>query len=243
MPVGNCKAREESTASFLQQSSNLPCLRVGHHFRKNSVGRWPRELGVRDKGNLKIPTEHVEFALALSSTDGSSRSGSKVSGRAGWPSYPRRSQTRKSLGGSASHKLKYGRDPTDQQPEWSNTASPLLDQLEQRSWPVSKIRTGPHSHDGDQAQRPGHHQEPPEHAREVTSAHGSAKHSLSVKTGPRPAGGPPARQGNTQRRAQSLRPPSGVANRLPANFKLKGGRVPGRLGSSIIKIASSEAKK
>ncbi len=26
-----------------------------------------------------------------------------------------------------------------------------------------------HSHDGDQAQRPGHHQEPPEHAREVTS--------------------------------------------------------------------------
>jgi hypothetical protein len=53
---------------------------------------------------------------------------------------------------------KYGRDPTDQQ----------------RSWLVNKIRTDIAMRGG-QAQRPGHHQEPSEHAREVPSAHGSAK--------------------------------------------------------------------
>ena len=67
---------------------------------------------------------------------------------------------------------------------------------------ASEQDTYGHSHDhGDQAQHPGHHhddQEPPEHAisasaREVTSAHGSAKENGAGVSGL----GPPARQETT----------------------------------------------
>jgi hypothetical protein len=50
-------------------------------------------------------------------------------------------------------------------------------------------------------QRPGHHQEPPEHAREVTLAHGSANEDGTGVSGL----GPPARQGTTHGGTQ--RPP------------------------------------
>ncbi len=67
---------------------------------------------------------------------------------------------------------KYGRDPTDQQ----------------RSWLVNKIRTDIAMIGT--AQRPSHHQEPPvtDHAREVTSAHGSARENGTGISGL----GPPA---------------------------------------------------
>ncbi len=88
---------------------------------------------------------------------------------------------------------KYGRDPTVQ--------------LEQRSWLVNKIRT-------DMAvmgtklnvQVMIKIQEPPEHAREVTSAHGSAKEDGAGV----PGLGPPTKHRTTHRRTQ--RPPSGVAD-------------------------------
>ena len=57
---------------------------------------------------------------------------------------------------------KYGRDPADQQ----------------RSWLVNKIRpdTARKGITGKlNFERPGHDQEPPEHARQVSSAHGSEK--------------------------------------------------------------------
>ncbi len=85
---------------------------------------------------------------------------------------------------------KYGRDPTYQQ----------------RPWLVNKIRTDIAMIGTKLIERPGHHQEPPEHAREVTSAHGSARENGAGISGL----DPPARQGTAHGRTQ--RPPSGVAD-------------------------------
>ena len=80
---------------------------------------------------------------------------------------------------------KYGREPT----------------LQQRTWLANKIRTDiAMTATNFETQRPGHHQEPPEHAREVIPAHGCAE-----KDGTRlgvSGLGPPAsaRQGTTHGR-------------------------------------------
>ncbi len=48
------------------------------------------------------------------------------------------------------------------------------------------IHTNGHCNDGDQTQRPGHHQEPPEHAREVPPADGCAEKDATRVSGPGP---------------------------------------------------------
>jgi hypothetical protein len=61
---------------------------------------------------------------------------------------------------------------------------------------ASEQSTIGHCNDGDQTQRPGHHQEPPEYAREIPPTHGGAEKDGTGVSGP----GPSARQGTTHGR-------------------------------------------
>ena len=81
---------------------------------------------------------------------------------------------------------------------WERTHDPTASVASEQS-------TIGHCNDGDQTQRPGHHQEPPEYAREIPPTHGCAEKDGTGVSGL----GPSARQGTTHGR--TFRPHHRVA--------------------------------